>query len=75
MKSNEAIEWARRVYPDVREITQLQLANAYMSGIMKGTSDAQESALNIISGIDYTGKATDQSRNADTQEINKYVEI
>ena len=72
MKSNEAIEWAKRVYPDVREITQLQLANAYMSGIMKGTSDAQESALKIV---DYTGKATDQSRNFDNKEINKYIEV
>ena len=74
MRSKESIEWARRVYPDVREITQLQLANAYVSGIMKGTNDAQESALEIVSGIDYTGKSTDQSRNADTQEINKYME-
>jgi len=75
MKSNEAIAYARRVYPDVTEITQLQLANAYMSGVMKGTEDAKLRALEIESGIDYTGKSTDQSRNADTQEINKYMEI
>ena len=32
MKTETAIDYAKRVYPDVSEITQLQIANAYLSG-------------------------------------------
>lgn len=46
--TKKAIAWAKRVYPDVTEITQLQLANAYMSGVIKGTEDAKTRALEIV---------------------------
>ncbi len=48
MKTNEAINWAKRVYPDVGEITQLQLASAYMAGMNEGIRETQIRALNII---------------------------
>ncbi len=52
MTTKQAIEWAKMCYPDVKEITQLQLANAYMSGIIKGSNDAQERALGIVNNVD-----------------------
>ena len=36
MKTEEAIEYAKRVYPYVSEIIQLQIANAYLSGATEG---------------------------------------
>ena len=36
MKTETAIQYAKRVYPDVSEITQLQIANAYLSGATEG---------------------------------------
>ncbi len=51
MKTSEAIEWAKRVYPDVGEIRQLQLANAYRSGESKGIHETQMRALDIVNNI------------------------
>ncbi len=42
MKTETAIEYAKRVYPDVSEITQLQIANAYLSGATEGMRLATE---------------------------------
>ena len=42
MKTETAIEYAKRVYPNVSEITQLQIANAYLSGATEGMRLATE---------------------------------